>query len=71
MWPQTTRLAGTWTRVTLALGAGLVVVMAVYGLDSVQVKVAAVAAVVLELVTVRSLCREWAWQARGAWWRFW
>jgi hypothetical protein len=71
MWAQTGRLAGIWVRVTLALVTGVAVVVAVYGLGSTQMKLAALVAVVLELVTVRRLCREWSWQARGAWWRFW
>ena len=71
MWQQTERLALVWFRITLALAAGVAVVMTVYGLGSVQFKFAAVAAVLVDLLIVRSLCREWAWQARGAWWRFW
>lgn len=67
----TGRLARIWFRITLALAAGLALVMGVYGAGSPELKLAAVAAVVLELVTVRRLCREWAWQARGSWWRFW
>lgn len=71
MWAQAGRLASTWVRVTLALVAGLALVVAVYGLGSTEVKLAAVVAVVLNLLTVRRLGQEWAWQARGSWWRFW
>lgn len=71
MRPQTTRLASTWLRVTLALAAGLAVLIAACGLDSMQVKLAAVVAVALNLLVGRRLVREWAWQARGSWWRFW
>lgn len=71
MWQQTERLVTIWFRVTLALAAVVVVVVAVYGVDSVEFRRAAVVAVVLELLAVRGLCREWSWQARGAWWRFW
>ncbi|MFN2497175.1 MAG: hypothetical protein ABR608_14945 [Pseudonocardiaceae bacterium] len=71
MWQQTERLAVVWLRITLALVTGVAVVMTVYGLGSVQFKLAAVAAVLLDLLTIRALFREWAWQARGAWWRFW
>ena len=71
MGQQTGRLAGTWARITLALVAGVVVVMTVYGLSSVETKLAALAAAGLDVLTVRALCREWAWHARGAWWRFW
>jgi hypothetical protein len=65
------RLAATWARVTLALTAGLALVIAMYGLGSVQVTLAGLAAVLLDLVVARALVREWAWQARGSWWRFW
>ncbi len=68
---QASRLVGTWARITLALVAGVVVVMTVYGLNSVETKLAALVAVVLDLLAVRALCREWAWHHRGAWWRFW
>lgn len=71
MWQQTSRLAGTWARITLALVAGVVVVITVYGLNSVETKLAALAAVVLDLLTLRAMCRELTWHARGAWWRFW
>lgn len=71
MWQQTERLAATWLRVTLAMAAALAVVMTVYGAHSTQFTVAVLVAVGLELLTVRRLCREWAWQARGTWWRFW
>lgn len=71
MWDHAGRLAGTWMRTTLALVAGVAVVIAVYGLGSVQVKLAALAAVLVDLAVVRALVREWAWQARGSWWRFW
>ena len=71
MWGQTERLALIWVRVTLALAAGVAVVLTVYGLGSVQLKLAVVAAVAADLLTIRAVCREWAWQARGAWWRFW
>ena len=71
MWLQTERLAAIWLRVTLALAAGVAVVLTVYGTSSTQFAVAVLVAVGLELLTVRALCREWAWQARGAWWRFW
>ena len=71
MWQQTERLAATWLRITLALAAAVAVVATVYSTDSTQFTVAVLVAVVLELLTVRRLCREWAWQARGAWWRFW
>lgn len=71
MWRQTERLALVWVRVTLALAAVVVVVMTVYGLDSAQFAFAALAAVFLDLVVVRAVCREWSWQARGCWWRFW
>lgn len=71
MWQETSHLAGTWARITLALVAGVVVVMTVYGLNSVETKLAALVAVVLDVLTVRALCREWAWHNRGAWWRFW
>jgi hypothetical protein len=71
MWQQTERLTAIWLRITLALAAGVAVVMIVYGLGSVEFKLATVAAVVVDLLIVRRLCREWAWQARGLWWRFW
>ncbi|HEX2298551.1 MAG TPA: hypothetical protein VHH34_08550 [Pseudonocardiaceae bacterium] len=68
---HTGRLAATWLRITLALTAVLAVVATGYGVGSAEFTVAVLAAVVVELLTVRALCREWAWQARGAWWRFW
>ncbi|MGH3628602.1 MAG: hypothetical protein ACRDRL_14355 [Sciscionella sp.] len=71
MWQQSKRLTQVWMHITMALVAGVAVVATVYGLDSIQVKLAAVAAVVLDLIAVRALYREWTWQARGAWWRFW
>lgn len=71
MGEQTTRLALVWVRVTLALAAAVAVVMTFYGLDSAQFTLAVVVAVLLDLLAVRALCREWAWQARGRWWRFW
>lgn len=71
MWQHTGRLAATWLRVTLGLIAALAVVMTGYGAHSTPFTVAALMAGVLELLTVRALCREWTWQARGSWWRFW
>lgn len=71
MWRQTERLALIWVRITLLLVTVVVVVLAVYGLDSVQFTFAVLAAALLDLVAVRAVCREWSWQARGCWWRFW
>lgn len=71
MWQQTGRLARIWFRLTVVLAAALTVVGIAYGLDSTPFVVAAVVAVAAELLVVRALCREWAWQARGCWWRFW
>jgi hypothetical protein len=71
MWQQTERLALIWVRITLALVACVAVVMTVYRPDSVQFKLAVVVAVFVDLLTIRGLCREWTWQARGCWWRFW
>ena len=71
MWRHTERLAATWLRITLALAAVVALVATGYGLHSTQFAVAVLVAVGLELLTIRALCREWAWQARGAWWRFW
>ena len=68
---HTGRLAATWLRITLALTAVLAVVATGYGAHSAQFTVAVLVAVVLELLTLRALCREWAWQGRGAWRRFW
>ncbi|MGH3910843.1 MAG: hypothetical protein ACRDRM_08415 [Pseudonocardiaceae bacterium] len=67
---HTSRLAATWLRITLALAALPAVVMTVYGAHSTAFTVAVLVAVALELLTLRALCREWAWQARGSWWRF-
>ncbi|HEX2297391.1 MAG TPA: hypothetical protein VHH34_02540, partial [Pseudonocardiaceae bacterium] len=71
MWQQTERLTAIWLRITLALAAAVAMVATACGTDSGPFIVAVLAAVVLELLTVRALCREWTWQARGTWWRFW
>jgi hypothetical protein len=71
MGEHTTRLAATWAKVTLTLAAALAVMIAIYGWGSTEVTLAALVAVLLDLLVARALWREWAWQARGSWWRFW
>lgn len=68
---HTARLAATWLRITLALAAAVALVLTGYGAHSTEFLLTVGVAAVLELLTLRALCREWAWQARGSWWRFW
>ncbi|MGH3916293.1 MAG: hypothetical protein ACRDTC_23225 [Pseudonocardiaceae bacterium] len=65
---ETGRLLWIWLRITLALLVGCGIVVGVYGWNSTPVKIAVVAAVVLELAVIRGLAREWSWQASGTWW---
>ncbi len=60
----------TWLKVTALLGAGVLTVGLICGFDSGQFMTAVVIAVVLDLLAIRGLAREWMWEARGSWWWF-
>jgi hypothetical protein len=64
----TGRLLLTWLRVTFLLGLVLLVVGWVWGFGSGAFVVAVLAAVGVELLTIRGLAREWAFEARCHWW---
>lgn len=71
MWSTTGWVVRTWLKVTLLLGVLLGVAALVWGVGTKQFVVAVIVAVVVELVAIRGLCREWAFDARGRWWWFW
>jgi len=71
MWETTGWCLRTWLKVTLVLAVLIGVAAAVWGVGTRPFIVAVVAAVVLELLTIRGLLREWAFDARGRWWWFW
>jgi hypothetical protein len=54
-----------WLRITLALAA---TVALVWWLAPAWLWPALIAAVLVEVWTVRQLTREWSWQARAFWW---
>lgn len=68
MFSVTGRLLLVWLRVTLMVGLAVLVVGWVWGFDSGPFVVAVLAAVVVELLTIRGLAREWTFEARGHWW---
>ncbi|GAB3460639.1 hypothetical protein [Actinophytocola sediminis] len=71
MWTTTAWVFRTWLKVTVALAVLVGVVALVWGVGSRPFDIALVAAVVLDLLTVRGLLREWTFDARGHWWWFW
>lgn len=64
----TGRLLRIWLRVTLVLGLVLVVVGWVWGFGSGPFVLAVLVAIGVELLTIRGLAREWAFEARVHWW---
>ncbi|MGH3928801.1 MAG: hypothetical protein ACRDTF_02340 [Pseudonocardiaceae bacterium] len=68
MLTETGRLLWTWCRITLALAAICGLVLALYGWGSTAFTLTVIGAVVLELLAIRGLAREWSWQASGCWW---
>jgi hypothetical protein len=58
----------TWLKVTVVLAVAAVLVGLFCGFDSGQFVLAVVAGVVLDLLAIRGLIREWAFEARGNWW---
>lgn len=71
MWETTGWAVRTWLKVTLILAALTGGVAVVWGIDSRAFGVAVIGAVLVELATIRGLCREWAFDARCRWWWFW
>lgn len=71
MWSTTAWVLRTWLKMTLALAALVAVAALVWGVGSRPFVLAVVAAVLLDLLTIRGLIREWAFDARGSWWWFW
>jgi hypothetical protein len=58
----------TWLKATAVLAVLVGLVGLLWGFSSGQFTFAVVAAVVLDLLAIRGLIREWAFEARGAWW---
>jgi hypothetical protein len=58
----------TWLKITALLGAGVLVVGLFWGFDGGLFVVAVVVAVVLDLLAIRGLTREWLFEARYTWW---
>jgi hypothetical protein len=71
MWSTTGWALWTWLKVTFLLGVAIGVAALVWGAGSGQFTLAVIGAVLIELLTVRGLCREWAFDARSRWWWFW
>ena len=71
MWSTTGWAVWTWLKVTFLLAALVGIAALMWGVGSHQFIVAVIVAVVVELFTIRGLCREWAFDARGRWWWFW
>lgn len=70
MWSTTGRCIGTWLKVTLVLGLLVLVAGLVWGWRSGPFALAVLGAVLVELLAIRGLIREWAFDARGTWWWF-
>lgn len=68
MWSTTGRCLATWAKVTIILAALLAVAALAWGWDSGEFVLAVIAAVLLELLAVRGLLREWSFEASGTWW---
>lgn len=71
MWATTTWALRTWLKVTVVLAALVGLAALLWGVGSRPFVLAVVAAVVLDLLAIRGLLREWAFDARGHWWWFW
>jgi hypothetical protein len=71
MWHTTGWAVRTWLKVTLLLGVLLAVAAIAWGIGTRPFVLAVIVAVLVELLTIRGLCREWAFDARGRWWWFW
>ena len=70
MWTTTGHCLATWLKVTLVLGVLVLVAGIVWGFGTGPFVIAVIAAVVLDLLAIRGLVREWAFEARGSWWWF-
>jgi hypothetical protein len=64
----TGQLIGTWLRVTLVVGLAVLIVGWIWGFGSGPFVIAVIAAVLVELLALRGLAREWMFEARGRWW---
>jgi hypothetical protein len=64
----TGQLIGTWLRITFFLGLAVLMVGWIWGFGSGPFAVAVVVAVVVEVLALRGLTREWVFEARGRWW---
>jgi hypothetical protein len=68
MWAVTGWALATWLKVTVVLVALVGAAWLAWGAHSGGFLLAVTGAGVLELYTVRQLCREWAYEARSSWW---
>lgn len=68
MLATTGRCLAIWLKITLALAILLAVAGIVWGFSTGQFTLAVFAAIVVELVAIRGLVREWMFDARGTWW---
>ena len=66
----TGQLIGTWLRVTFFLGLAVLVVGWIWGFGTGPFALAVVVAVVVEVLALRGMAREWVFEARGRWWWF-
>ena len=71
MWDTTGWALRIWAKVTVLLGVLVAVAAVVWGVDSTAFVLAVLGAGLVELGTIRGLCREWAFDARARWWWFW
>lgn len=70
MWDTTGWCLATWLKITGILAGLVVVVGLVWGWQSTAFALAVITAIVIDLLVIRGLAREWSWEARGSWWWF-
>lgn len=68
MLEATSRCLAIWLKVTIVLAVTVAGFAIFAGVHTGQFKVAVVVAVILELLAIRGLAREWAFDAKGNWW---
>jgi hypothetical protein len=70
MWATTGHCIATWLKVTVVLGVLVLIAGFVWGFGSSAFTLAVLAAILIDLIAVRGLAREWSFNARGSWWWF-
>lgn len=70
MWETTGRCLLTWLKITIVLGVLVAGTGWVWGWHSSPLALAVIAAILVELLTIRGLLRWWAFEASGNWWWF-